>query len=437
MDYKVKKGDTLSEIGEQYGVSYKDIAKQNGISNPDLIYAGQTLKITTPEQKTATPTTGGKGGDKKKAVDSNAGNAKKPAATATAPAETPAVTKPISYGNLTEESAAAYNDLITQAWNTLSQLQASSPGAYQHGADYGIANDYLSQYQNRGPFSYDFNADALYNQYKDQYIQQGQMAMMDTMGQAAAMTGGYGNSYAQTVGQQTYNQYLGQLNEVMPELYGMAYDRYSQEGQDMLNMYGLYMDREGDNYNKYLDSVDLWNNQVSQARDNYATLYDEYTSAYDQDYTEKENERKWEYQEKQDAKTDQNTKYNRLADLIASSGYTPSSAELKAAGMTDAEAKALKNGYTSASTTGQNKTESPKYTVLDYEEQRKWEKTFESADSIQALEKAGDQMEQAGVDPEIVATWVSWYIDKFKKSPTTVDTGVTGGGGDMNVMVHI
>ena len=36
---------------------------------------------------------------------------------------------------------------------------------------------------NREHFSYDLNGDALYQQYKDRYIQQGRQAMMDTMGQ--------------------------------------------------------------------------------------------------------------------------------------------------------------------------------------------------------------------------------------------------------------
>ena len=58
------------------------------------------------------------------------------------------------------------------------------------------------QIANRKDFTYDVNADAMYQQLKDQYVQGGRMAMMDTMGQAQAMTGGYGNSYAQGVGQQ-------------------------------------------------------------------------------------------------------------------------------------------------------------------------------------------------------------------------------------------
>ncbi len=43
--HTVKKGDTLSEIGEKYGVSWKAIAKLNNIDNPDLIFPGQKFKI--------------------------------------------------------------------------------------------------------------------------------------------------------------------------------------------------------------------------------------------------------------------------------------------------------------------------------------------------------------------------------------------------------
>lgn len=43
--YTVQRGDTLSKIASRYGTTYQKIAKDNGISNPNLIYAGQVLKI--------------------------------------------------------------------------------------------------------------------------------------------------------------------------------------------------------------------------------------------------------------------------------------------------------------------------------------------------------------------------------------------------------
>lgn len=114
------------------------------------------------------------------------------------------------------------------------------------------AEKLIKDYINRKDFSYDFNADALYQQYKDKFIQQGKLAMADTMGQAAAMTGGYGNSYAQSLGQQAFQNSLDNLNDIVPELYQMAYERYNQEGKDMLDTLGVL----GDDYNREFNT---WN----------------------------------------------------------------------------------------------------------------------------------------------------------------------------------
>ena len=43
--YTVRPGDNLSAIAIRYGTSYQSISALNGLSNPNLIYAGQTLKI--------------------------------------------------------------------------------------------------------------------------------------------------------------------------------------------------------------------------------------------------------------------------------------------------------------------------------------------------------------------------------------------------------
>lgn len=45
--YTVQSGDTLSGIGQKYGVKWQDIfeANRDVLDNPDLIHPGQTLKI--------------------------------------------------------------------------------------------------------------------------------------------------------------------------------------------------------------------------------------------------------------------------------------------------------------------------------------------------------------------------------------------------------
>ena len=45
MKYKIKKGDTLSQIAQDMGVSMAAIVKANKIKDVDKIYAGRTLTI--------------------------------------------------------------------------------------------------------------------------------------------------------------------------------------------------------------------------------------------------------------------------------------------------------------------------------------------------------------------------------------------------------
>ena len=42
-------------------------------------------------------------------------------------------------------------------------------------------------------------------------MKNGRLAMMDSMGRAAALTGGYGSSYAQSAGQQAYQKQMDSL----------------------------------------------------------------------------------------------------------------------------------------------------------------------------------------------------------------------------------
>lgn len=43
--YEVQSGDTLSKIARSFGVSLGALMAANGITNPDLVQAGQTLQI--------------------------------------------------------------------------------------------------------------------------------------------------------------------------------------------------------------------------------------------------------------------------------------------------------------------------------------------------------------------------------------------------------
>lgn len=50
--YTVKSGDTLSGIASQYGTTWQALAASNGLSNPNLIYPGQILRVPGSSQQT-------------------------------------------------------------------------------------------------------------------------------------------------------------------------------------------------------------------------------------------------------------------------------------------------------------------------------------------------------------------------------------------------
>lgn len=193
----------------------------------------------------------------------------------------PAAGTPVNYPDEFSYGDFSYGDYaesetVMQASAALDAALAAQPGAYQSKWQSQL-DDIIGRILNREEFSYDVNEDALYKQYADQYQRGGKLAMQDTMGQAAAMTGGYGSSYASTAGNQAYQAYLSQLNEVVPELYGMALDRYNAEGQEMYNQYGLLSDAEGQDYARYMDGYNKW----LAERDYAAGRYD---SERDYDY---------------------------------------------------------------------------------------------------------------------------------------------------------
>ena len=100
-------------------------------------------------------------------------------------------------------------------------------------------NSLYDQIMNRKPFQYDLNGDLLYRQMADRYTQLGRQASADAMGQAAALTGGYGNSYATQVGNQANQQYMTALNDNIPELYKQALNAYLAQEEQLLQQYEL------------------------------------------------------------------------------------------------------------------------------------------------------------------------------------------------------
>lgn len=154
----------------------------------------------------------------------------------------------------------------------LNQVKASKPGAYESRWDSQL-DELYNQIANRKKFSYDLGTDPLYQQYREQYTRLGRLAMQDTMGQAAALTGGYGSTYGEQVGQQAYNAYLQSLNEIVPQLQQQAYQQYQDEGTELYNRYNLVKGRDDTEYGRYRDTVSDYYSDLADARSAYNTEY--------------------------------------------------------------------------------------------------------------------------------------------------------------------
>ena len=207
---------------------------------------------------------------------------------------------------------------------SLAKLEAARKEKPVYADTYGAqVKDLQSQLTNRSPFTYSIDTDALFRQYRDRYQSLGRRAMEDTMGQAQAMTGGYGNSWAQTVGQQSYQTYLGELGQIAPKLYEQALERYKQEGRDLQTRYDAAKALEQEEYGRHKDALDAYRKDLSY-------LQTQADQAYDRGYTR--------YLEEYKQAGD---RYTRLLYMMEKLGYRPTEEELLAAGLTRKQAKAF------------------------------------------------------------------------------------------------
>ena len=237
-------------------------------------------------------------------------------------------TVPNVFGDTSDpELTARYNNAMT----ALEQMKGQAP-VYGSQYDAQIKSLY-EQIMGRGEFKYDQKTDPLYQQYVQDYTTQGQMAMRDTMGQAAALTGGYGSSYGQAVGQQQYDQYLQRMADILPQTYGMALDAYNAEGNRLNQNLETTTNLERSDYDRYLDTLNQYNIDVNRAQSDADTWYDRMVA-----------QEKLNYSRQLDQYDMQRDNYSRLVGLM-SMGYKPTKAEYNAAGLSEAQGEALRGAY--------------------------------------------------------------------------------------------
>lgn len=143
---------------------------------------------------------------------------------------------------------------------------SAAPGSFSYEDAPQYVNKYKDQIDsltqqilNREAFNYDAEKDPTYQQYRDTYTREGKKAMEDTLGQVSARTGGLASSYAGTVAQQSYNDYMTKLSDKIPELRQLAYSMYQDEGNRQRQNLEMLTALEQGDYAKYADLLAQYN----------------------------------------------------------------------------------------------------------------------------------------------------------------------------------
>lgn len=164
-----------------------------------------------------------------------------------------------------------------------------------------------------------------YAALRDQYAANGEMGMNDLLGQVSSRTGGLASSYAASVANQEYNDWMSKLEQAAREM-------YQQDRSDKLNSLGMLSDAYDREYGEYGDKLDQWNTDRNFA-------YQQAQDALANQWKQKE----WDYNMSQD----EWNKAAQQADMMASygdfSGY-------KALGYTDSQINQMRQAYQIAQT---------------------------------------------------------------------------------------
>lgn len=153
------------------------------------------------------------------------------------------------------------DDLTEEAVASL-QSDLAAP-TYKANEKYAsLSQSLLDSILNAEDFSYDMNSDALYNQYKKMYSEQGRRAAEHVYGLNTSLTGGYGNSYASSAASAAYGDYMSALSEKAAELESRAYERYKDKDTALRENLKTVNSLLENDYDKYRDSVsDYYKNE--------------------------------------------------------------------------------------------------------------------------------------------------------------------------------
>ena len=193
----------------------------------------------------------------------------------------------------------------------------------------------LSNVTNRKQFEYDPLKDANYQAMAKVYQKQGEQAAKNTLGDAAALNGGYGSSYAVTASQQARNDYNQQLASQIPALQEAAYNRYLNNYNMDVTALSALRDADDSAYNKYRD-------KVSDSQWKYGSDY--------QNYRDDVSDSQWQKSyDRSVLESDRDYNYKKSRDQVADSQWAQEFALQKKAAASSGGSSSGSGGYLGSS----------------------------------------------------------------------------------------
>lgn len=171
------------------------------------------------------------------------------------------------YGRANFQASDAYNQAMAYTNELLGKLSSGRTSYTDQ------INSLMNTINNRAAFSYDVDNDPLFQQYLASSMESGKTAMMDTMGQASALTGGYGSTYATAAANGAYNNFVQDAYNNLPEYYEAALNAYNTETSNLYNKLNMYNVADETEYNRLANA---YQNNFAMANDMYGKEYNNY-----------------------------------------------------------------------------------------------------------------------------------------------------------------
>lgn len=231
---------------------------------------------------------------------------------------------------------ATQDSIKKQANSIITRMQTPDNNIYA-GSKWDNALEQLMQ--SAIDFNYDdWISSDQYRMLLDRHTRQGRQAMQDVLGQVSSRTGGLASSYAETVAQQQYNDYMSQLESV-------ARDAYANDRQNLIDSASLVRGMSEQDYQRYLDKQSADKQDQSSALNSLFELLGYQTDADILAYNRGINEDSVTYER---WLTTRNEAQNRIYDYLVNQGGSVGdldAAVITESGYTTAELNAMEAKY--------------------------------------------------------------------------------------------